>query len=57
MNTEQRPITCVVCGRERRDDDERGWLLTGIETTDEDEQAEAIFLCPECTAREFGPPK
>jgi len=46
-------LQCVECGREQTAG-EHGWKA--YLTTDEDEPAEAVVYCPECTADEFDTP-
>jgi hypothetical protein len=47
-------LTCIKCGREQVAD-ERGWraYLT-VDDADDEEPVEAVVLCPDCAAREFG---
>jgi hypothetical protein len=45
-------MACQECGR-GQPAGERGWR--SYLTTDEEEPAEALVYCPDCTAREFGP--
>jgi hypothetical protein len=47
-----RSLVCVECGRVQATD-ERGWRA--YLTTDEEEPAEALLYCPECSMDEFGP--
>ena len=43
---------CVECGR-RADREARGWQ-GHIVDADDDGDAEVVFFCPRCAAREFG---
>jgi hypothetical protein len=46
------PVGCVECGRVQTAPVARGWRA--YLTVDEDEPAEAVVYCPDCSLREFG---
>jgi hypothetical protein len=45
-------MRCIECGEEAGDD-AKGWRAYRDVGEDIDEDAEIVFYCPECAAREF----